>query len=281
MVYHFCGVFKKKIDKDVVLCNVYASTLEHEIRELWGRIRYSQQTLSLPWCIWGDFHTILHASERKVGVFNRWSAMINFNDFIIRTKVFDLPLHGIPFTWSNNKVKGAWARLDRFLVSLIILSWFPNIVQRSLPRSISDHSAIILGVSKDNWGSSPFRLFNGWLGDKELLEEEKLGWPGYKVSGSSSRLLQTKLKLSTLDIKQWAANKSKDSVAIKALEDNLADLEVRARNDGWSNSFREERLKTLAEYWKVLGRRNKCGDNWKVLRKEDQMWLQKSRIKWL
>ncbi|KAK2651474.1 hypothetical protein Ddye_011330 [Dipteronia dyeriana] len=85
--------------------------------------------------------------------------------------VIDIPLWEMSFTWSNNREVGSWARLDRFLVSPIILSWCPNLVQIGLPISISDHCAINLGVSKDNWGLRPFRFFNKWLEDKVLLAE--------------------------------------------------------------------------------------------------------------
>ena len=74
-----------------------------------------------PCCIGDDFNTVLTAEERKGGDFNRYSAK-NFQDFILRAKVVDIPLRGIPFTWSNYRENACWARLDRFLVSHVILS---------------------------------------------------------------------------------------------------------------------------------------------------------------
>ncbi|KAK3230851.1 hypothetical protein Dsin_002732 [Dipteronia sinensis] len=108
---------------------------------------------------------VLFVQETKLAVFD--SRVILSIGGVLLSKV-DLPLHGIPFTWSNNRVEGIWTRLDRYLVSQIILSWFPNIVQRGLPRSISDHSVIILSVSNDNWGLNTFRFFNGWLEDNKF-----------------------------------------------------------------------------------------------------------------
>ena len=118
---------------------------------------------------------VLVDSERRGCSFNYWSAR-NFQKFILQAKVVDFPLRGMSFTWSNNKDEGVWARLDRFLVSLVMLSWFPALVQRGLARSISDHSAITLGDSEDKWGPCPFRIHNKWLEDKELMAEVRKGW---------------------------------------------------------------------------------------------------------
>ncbi|KAK3183049.1 hypothetical protein Dsin_030335 [Dipteronia sinensis] len=113
----------------------------------------------------GDFNTVLSALERKCGDFNNWSARA-FNNFILKAKMMDIPLRGVNYTWSNNKENGTWARLDRFLVSPILLIWFLNMEQTGLPRTISDHSTLTLGSSKDYWGPRPFKFNNEWLEDK-------------------------------------------------------------------------------------------------------------------
>ncbi|KAK3229949.1 hypothetical protein Dsin_001830 [Dipteronia sinensis] len=138
-----------------------------------------------PWCIWGDFNTVLRREERKGGLFNR-SSVRNFHNFILQAQVIDIPLQGIQFTWSNNRVNGCWARLDRFLVSPIILSWYPNMVQVGFPRSIYDHSAVTLGVRKAYWGPRPFRFFNSWSESKELMANVRSTWIGTKLTGSLS-----------------------------------------------------------------------------------------------
>ncbi|KAK2642950.1 hypothetical protein Ddye_024713 [Dipteronia dyeriana] len=54
-----------KIDKEVILCNVYAPNVEADRKKLWGFLLNIQQSFSSPWCIGGDFNTVLFASERK------------------------------------------------------------------------------------------------------------------------------------------------------------------------------------------------------------------------
>ncbi|KAK3229461.1 hypothetical protein Dsin_001342 [Dipteronia sinensis] len=110
-----------------------------------------------------------------------------FNGFILQTKIVDIPLHGVTFTWSNNREKEIWARLDIFLLSLEMLSGFPKIVHKGLPMSLSNHNPILLGEMNVDWGPSPFRFYNWWLeekidnerGVKTLSLEQKLALEGY------------------------------------------------------------------------------------------------------
>ncbi|KAK2657881.1 hypothetical protein Ddye_010933 [Dipteronia dyeriana] len=118
---------------------------------------------------------MVDSSERKGGLSSRGSIR-SFNEFILRAKVIDIPLHGLKFTWSNNRDVESWARLDIFLISPNFLSWFPSLVQRRHNKSVSDHNPISIGDSVDDWGPKSFRFFNGWLEDKELWEGSlKLG----------------------------------------------------------------------------------------------------------
>ncbi|KAK2659847.1 hypothetical protein Ddye_006380 [Dipteronia dyeriana] len=84
--------------------------------------------------------------------------------------VVDIPLHGMSYTWTNNRERSSWARLDRFLCTPLFLYWFPSIVQKGFCRSISDHNLILLEVPKEDWGHRPFRIQNVWLEDRVLMK---------------------------------------------------------------------------------------------------------------
>ncbi|KAK2654819.1 hypothetical protein Ddye_014675 [Dipteronia dyeriana] len=137
-----------------------------------------------------------------------------------------------------------------------------------MPRSISDHCAISLGEPKVVWGPRPFRFDNVWLEDKVLMAEVRKGWGDSNPTGSSSRILQAKLLVSKNKIKARALSKVKDWVSTKALEYRLLKIDDKAASSGWSDSLRQERLKALIELWKAL-------------RREEQQWRQKPRVKWL
>ncbi|GMP54852.1 hypothetical protein CsSME_00019883 [Camellia sinensis var. sinensis] len=53
-----------------------------------------------PWCMGGDFNEIRHMSE-MVGCSMRDRGMKHLNEFIGKTELHDLPLHGRKYTWCN------------------------------------------------------------------------------------------------------------------------------------------------------------------------------------
>ncbi|KAK2637740.1 hypothetical protein Ddye_025535 [Dipteronia dyeriana] len=119
----------RKVKKDIVFCNVYAASADSERRDF---ILTLLQTFTASWCVGGDFNTVLDPSER-IGVSLNLESIRSFASFIAQANIVDIPLHGLSLTWSNNKLRKSWARLDRFLLSLTILGWFPNMFQRGLP----------------------------------------------------------------------------------------------------------------------------------------------------
>ncbi|KAK2653763.1 hypothetical protein Ddye_013619 [Dipteronia dyeriana] len=102
-------------------------------------------TFTALWCVGGEFNTILDPSDR-IGMSVNTGSIRRFASFVAQANIIYIPLHGMSYTWSNNREKEAWARLDRFLLSLIILGWFPKLFQWGLPRSLSDHNPVMIGV---------------------------------------------------------------------------------------------------------------------------------------
>ena len=69
-----------------------------------------------PWCIGGDFNTVLSPNDRNSG--GRISHhMRRFNEVFNELGLRDLPLQGGPFTWRGGHNNQRMSRLDRFLVS--------------------------------------------------------------------------------------------------------------------------------------------------------------------
>ncbi|KAK2644705.1 hypothetical protein Ddye_019900 [Dipteronia dyeriana] len=76
--------------------------------------------------------------------------MRNFKAFMDYAKVVDLPMHVMPFTWTNNRNNASWARLDKFLCDPLFLSWFPALLQKGLNKSLSDHNPVMIGEPGKN-----------------------------------------------------------------------------------------------------------------------------------
>ncbi|KAK3194004.1 hypothetical protein Dsin_025314 [Dipteronia sinensis] len=96
--------------------------------------------------------------------------------------VVDLPMHGMDFTWFNQKKEAAWARLDSFVVFPEILSLFPTLHQVEFPRSFSNHNAIALHVRIVEDRARPFWFLNEWLKDVDLMKKVAEVWKDGKVA---------------------------------------------------------------------------------------------------
>ncbi|KAK3227162.1 hypothetical protein Dsin_007024 [Dipteronia sinensis] len=76
--------------------------VESERKELWDFIVNITRSFSMPWCLGGDFNTVLDPSERKCGECNMGSAR-NFNLFISRAKPVKRKIKG----WLNESKRKA------------------------------------------------------------------------------------------------------------------------------------------------------------------------------
>uniref|UniRef100_A0A2N9I908 Reverse transcriptase domain-containing protein n=1 Tax=Fagus sylvatica TaxID=28930 RepID=A0A2N9I908_FAGSY len=181
---------------------VYGPNRDSDRRLLWEELAGIGSWWSLPWCIGGDFNVVRFPSERRAGG-GISSTMWDFSDFISDQGLLDLPLVGGRFTWSSNQENPAMSRLDRFLVSPDWDTQFSTAVQSLLPRTLSDHSPILLDCGPNPSGKSPFRFENMWLRSEGFVERVKHWWESYLFEGSPGHILSQKLKALKADLRQW------------------------------------------------------------------------------
>lgn len=99
----------------------------------------------------GDFNVVHEESERRgVGKATRMNESREFNEFIAKTKLVDLPRERRKFTWYKDNGK-CGSRLDRFLLSGEWLAKWPNVAKYGLRRSMLDHTTILLKEDEINW----------------------------------------------------------------------------------------------------------------------------------
>ncbi|KAK2663063.1 hypothetical protein Ddye_001637 [Dipteronia dyeriana] len=194
--------------------------------------------------------------------------MRNFKKIIDLAKVIDLRMMRMSFTWCYNRVADSWARLDRFLYDPMLLSWFPNLVQKGLSRSLSDHNPVSIGEQVVDWCPKPFPFLNSWLEDKDLLVGVSKSWKQSGGGGSSRKRLFFKMKAVKDHMKKWLKHRKNVGDNLKILETELVTIEEKAVVQGWTLALREERSSCLAKLWKQI-------------RLDEQKWKQISKVKWL
>ncbi|KAK3221054.1 hypothetical protein Dsin_015024 [Dipteronia sinensis] len=221
---------------------------------------------NVPWCIGGDFNSVLDPSER-ISKGSHGTSTRSFQAFVRQAMVMDILLNRLEFMWPNFREDAAWAQLDRFLLSPELLIWFPKLKQKGVCRSLSDHNAIGIREPKVDWGPSLFRFLNCWMENKELMAEAIAGWENCKVGGCRISVLKAKVKAVKVMIKNWLVKNNKRNQTIEQIEKQLAAIDRRAEKEGWSDKLRKSRVTIVLELWRSI-------------RREEQSWRQKSRV-WL
>ena len=145
-----------------VFSGVYGP-IEKRLREsFWEELGSIRGLWENPWCVGGDFNEILSLNERSRGG-RIANTMRRFSDIINDLGLRDLPLQGGHYTWHGGPKGRSMSLLDRFLVSPEWESQCNRVIQRRLPRPVSDHFLIMLDSEGVRTGPTPFRFELMWL----------------------------------------------------------------------------------------------------------------------
>ena len=193
--------------------------------------------------------------------------MNDFNEFIDRMEFLDMPMLGRNFTWCNSFDGDRWSRLDRFLVNPIWLEKF-RLKLWGLPRSMSDHCPLLLMEDDRNWGPRPFRFLNAWTLHPKFLELVRRSWSQNEIEGWAGYRFRRKLYALKEDLKLWNTEifGNVDN-QLKMAEEELHELDLKAEAGPLVES-------------EIQRRRVVRDQMWKLSRRKQWMWQQKSRVKW-
>jgi hypothetical protein len=236
--------------------------------DLWDELLGVRLQWSLPWCVFGDFNVVRFPSERR-GCTRVSSTMEEFSDFIDGQTLVDLPLKGGKYTWCNGSANPSMSRIDRVLVSSDWEEHYPDVVQKLMPRPISDHNPLLLEAGGMARGKSSFKFENMWLKAPGFVDKVRDWWSSYSYSGTPSFVLVQKLKALKGDLKAWNQQVFGEvGVRRQHLECELQALDLK------------ESLASLSDEERI--RREDCKiELEKVAQLEEVSWRQKSRVLWL
>ena len=133
-------------------------------------------------------------------------------------------------------------------------------VQKVLPKSLSDHNAVLLADDEVYWGPKPFKFFNHWTevkGFKEMLLE---AWDNIQTKVPNVDNIWYKLKEIKMSIKSWHQLVSiRDFGNISHLEEEIESLEKRLQD-----KVQDDNIRKLVMDKKVA--------LWSLYRSEEQAW---------
>ncbi|XP_073042103.1 uncharacterized protein [Primulina eburnea] len=247
-----------------VLCSfIYAKCDYIDRRDLWASLLQIKPDMG-PWLVGGDFNIVRDSSECLGSSGGRRLPMDEFNDFILQSGLVDAGFEGSSFTWTNKTI---WKRLDRVFVSTDWCDHFHSIRVQHLPRTVSDHSPLLISTPISARGPCSFRFQSMWMRHHNFLQTVRLNWHNPCHLSGMTRLF-VKLKRLKSHLKWWnqdvfgnifdkiSAAESAVKIAEVACETDLSDL-----------------------HWTRL---SKCNEDLaKVTAMEADFWKQKSACKWL
>ena len=134
------------------------------------------------------------------------------------------------------------SRIDRVLVSHDWEDHYPNVIQRVLPRPISNHFPILVEVGRILRGKRPFRFENMWLKIEGFTDRVHSWWNQYSFSSTPSFVLAKKLKALKGDIIQWNCSEFENvGCQKKELSEALKLLDAKEGEFGLSEVVIDER----------------------------------------
>ncbi|KAF9611117.1 hypothetical protein IFM89_027017 [Coptis chinensis] len=137
--------------------------------------------MTKPWCVCGDFNSILSSVERYGCAPVHPRDMEDFIDCVNSTGLVDLQFTGSYFTWTNNSE----ASEASFLL-----------------QGVSDHTPIVLSWFDMPKSLYPFRFCNAWALHNSFHEVVNNAWE-QTIGGNPILVLNVKLKRLKGVLKDW------------------------------------------------------------------------------
>ncbi|KAL7230696.1 hypothetical protein ACSBR2_009054 [Camellia fascicularis] len=173
-VYNAFGIQMSSSLKSVAVQGL--SFYSQEKRSVVGNITEAEAILSKSLVYWRgwNFNEVRFLGERR-GCLQRDRDMTEFNEFIEKIELSDLPPLGMGFTWCNSSEGERWSRIDWFVLDPEWLEVF-RLKQWGLPRCVSDHCHLLLMEDERNWGPRSFRFLNAWFLHPDFKPMVKKSW---------------------------------------------------------------------------------------------------------
>ncbi|GKU88292.1 hypothetical protein SLEP1_g2574 [Rubroshorea leprosula] len=239
----------------------------NERLELWADLQKMIEEDDGFWCIAGDFNSV-RSEEEKRGRKEHSRFREDLNGFIESAGLNDLPLTRRKFTWYKSN-GSAMSRLDRFLISDDLLTFWGDCCQFGLNRTISDHCPVILKMVNSDWGPKPFTTLNCWDQHPDFIRVVEDIWKTTEVGGWSGYVCKEKFKQLRNKLKTWNIE------VFGNYEHQIAVAEAKIKGVDSKNEDNE-----ITEE-DILLRREGFSELWEAWQRREVAWKQKTMLDWV
>ncbi|XP_039018063.1 uncharacterized protein LOC120149294 [Hibiscus syriacus] len=221
------------------LINVYGSNVQGERRDFFENLIAIISDWNIPVIVGGDFNVVRKDSER-LGIQVQSVVTRIFEEFIAFCQLIEVPNTGSQFT-----------------------CLFPQLVQFSLPRRLSDHKPIVLKERRLKKFIRPFKWFNHWA-DDSILANTISDLCDVNRGKGMNKILQL-IKNATKERERAVREMNLDSA--KEIRNKIDSSEVKSLSNPTNAQIQSEITMLKSRLWSVM-------------RNDERDWLQKSRLRW-
>ncbi|KAJ8421214.1 hypothetical protein Cgig2_028027 [Carnegiea gigantea] len=179
-------VIQMSTNKKFFITFVYGYNHEAQRRHMWEALVEISHTMDDPWCVLGDFNSVLHQGERMGGNDADEREMRDFGECIHQCGLQEFYYVGAFFTWTNKTV---WSRIDGALHKGIWFDIFDftHVVYQA--NGLSDHTPIMLDFPACPRPKKNFMFCDMWIKDAHFKEMVK-SHMDRRGQGSALKVLQ-------------------------------------------------------------------------------------------
>ncbi|GMI83210.1 hypothetical protein HRI_001990300 [Hibiscus trionum] len=239
---------------------VYASPNSSKRSMVWNQLQALEPSQGITWVLGGDFNAIVSPLEREGGSVNRLGVCSKFKDFLFDSGLIDMGYKGPLFTWEHGDLK---QRLDRCLCNEALFQVYPVSEVLHLPKLESNHNPILLHVGEGSVEKStrPFRYVRAWNDHPDFHRLVSEVWCGDRNIFDTVLEFQNRGKVWNMDVFGHIGRRKTLLLArIKGVE-----IATSRRDSDFLINLEHDLKLDLAQ----------------VLKEEESLWHQKSRVTWL
>lgn len=228
-------------------------------------LKRCREKIKHPWCLVRDCNAVQQPADRNKG--NKLtSSMRRFNAYIEDCGLIEIQSCNHRFTWCNSREVPSMSKIDSVFADDGWESLFPHIEVTAQPRTISDHSTLIVDCDESDPKKRPFKLEKNRLQLEDFSSLVNKVWRKVPDQHSAIKTKIKKHKYSEMQLShgqkkgQWNSTKKRKCYWKKFTSWNL-----RRRQEIWVKKRSNKKLVMKTQP-------SAC------LLKEGIKWRQRSRI---